>query len=57
MVSKTARVTEEIDLRKDVEHATETVRKQEVEVEDERGSLRATGTGTVATPNLADTNR
>ena len=41
VVSKTARVTEEIGLRKDVEHATETVRdtvrKQEVEVEDDRG--------------------
>jgi uncharacterized protein (TIGR02271 family) len=61
VVSKTARVTEEIDLRKDVEHATETVRdtvrKQKVEVEDERGPRRATETDTVATPNLADTNR
>ena len=41
VVSKTARVTEEIGLRKDVEHATETVRdtvrKQEIEVEDDRG--------------------
>ena len=40
VVSKTARVTEEIGLRKDVERETETVRdtvrKQEVEVEDER---------------------
>ena len=39
VVSKTARVTEEIGLRKDVEHETETVRdtvrKQEVEVEDD----------------------
>ena len=41
VVSKTARVTEEIGLRKDIERATETVRdtvrKQEVEVEDDRG--------------------
>ncbi len=40
VVSKTARVTEEIGLRKDVEHETETVRdtvrKQEIEVEDNR---------------------
>ena len=40
VVSKTARVTEEIGLRKDVERETETVRdsvrKQDVEVEDER---------------------
>jgi len=66
VVSKTARVTEEIDLRKDVEHATETVRdtvrKQEVEVEDDRGPRKPVGTGTVAEeravdPDLADTNR
>ena len=40
MVSKTARVVEEIGIRKDVERETETVRdtvrKQEVEVEDDR---------------------
>ena len=51
VVSKTARVTEEIGLRKDVEHETETVRdtvrKQEVEVEDDRAPRKATGTGTV----------
>ena len=41
VVSKTARVTEEIGIRKDVERETETVRdtvrKQEIEVEDDRG--------------------
>ena len=66
VVSKTARVTEEIGLRKDVEHATETVRdtvrKQEIEVEDDRGSRKPTGTGTVAEdrvvdPDLAGTSR
>ena len=40
VVSKTARVTEEIGLRKDVERETETVRdtvrKQDVEIEDDR---------------------
>jgi len=48
VVSKTARVTEEIGLRKDVEHETETirdtVRKQEVEVEDDRSGRRLTDT-------------
>jgi len=56
VVSKTARVTEEIGLRKDVERETETVRdtvrKQEIEVEDERttrdGATR-TNQGTVVT--------
>jgi len=42
VVSKTARVTEEIGLRKDVERETETVRdtvrKQEVEIEDDRAA-------------------
>ena len=65
VVSKTARVTEEIGLRKDVEHETETVRdtvrKQEVEVEDERGARKPTGTGTVVEevvdPDLAGTSR
>ena len=66
VVSKTARVTEEIGLRKDVEHVTETVRdtvrKQEIEVEDDRGSRKPTGTGTVAEdrvvdPDLAGTSR
>ena len=61
VVAKTARVTEEIGLTKDVEHATQTVRdtvrKQEVEVEDERGVREPTGTGTVAAPDLARTNR
>ena len=46
MVSKTARVTEEIGIRKDVERETETVRdtlrKQEIEVEDDRGPRQAT---------------
>lgn len=41
VVSKTARVVEEIGIRKDVERQTETVRdtvrKQEVEIDDERG--------------------
>ena len=58
VVSKTARVTEEIGLRKDVEHATETirdtVRKQEVEVEDERGARKPTGTGTVVEGEVVD---
>ena len=49
MVSKTARVTEEIGLRKDVERETETVRdtvrKQEVEVEDERAAASSGSTG------------
>jgi uncharacterized protein (TIGR02271 family) len=55
VVSKTARVTEEIGLRKDVERETETVRdtvrKQEVEVEDERaGSSGSAGEERPATP-------
>jgi uncharacterized protein (TIGR02271 family) len=66
VVSKTARVTEEIGLRKDVEHETETVRdtlrKQEVEVEDDRAPRKPTGTGTVVEgsvvdPDLAGTSR
>ena len=66
VVSKTARVTEEIGLRKDVERETETirdtVRKQEIEVEDDRGPRKSTGTGTVAEdrvvdPDLAGTSR
>ena len=66
VVSKTARVTEEIGIRKDVEHETETVRdtvrKQEIEVEDDRGPRKPTGTGTVVEdrvvdPDLAGTNR
>jgi uncharacterized protein (TIGR02271 family) len=48
VVSKTARVTEEIGIRKDVERETETVRdtvrRTEVEVEDDRGG-RAVDTG------------
>ena len=48
VVSKTARVTEEIGIRKDVERETETVRdtvrKQEIEVEDDRGPRKPTGT-------------
>jgi uncharacterized protein (TIGR02271 family) len=58
VVSKTARVTEEIGLRKDVERETETVRdtvrKQEVEVEDDRGPRKPTGTGTVVEDSLVD---
>ena len=55
VVSKTARVTEEIGLRKDVERETETVRdtvrKQEVQVEDERaGSSGSAGEERPATP-------
>ena len=66
VVSKTARVTEEIGLRKDVEQETETVRdtlrKQEVEVEDDRAPRKPTGTGTVVEnsvvdPDLAGTTR
>ena len=44
VVSKTARVTEEIGIRKDIERETETVRdtvrKQEIEVEDDRTAGR-----------------
>ena len=58
VVSKVARVTEEIGLRKDVEHETETVRdtvrKQEVDVEDDRGPRKPTGTGTVVEGSLVD---
>ena len=66
VVSKTARVTEEIGIRKDVERETETVRdtvrKQEIEVEDDRGPRKPTGTGTVVEdkvvdPDLAGTSR
>lgn len=66
VVSKVARVTEEIGLRKDVDHETETVRdtvrKQEVEVEDDRGARKPTGIGTVVEssvvdPDLAGTTR
>jgi uncharacterized protein (TIGR02271 family) len=49
VVSKEARVTEELVVRKDVEQRTQTVsdtvRKTEVEVEDERGT-QVSGTGT-----------
>ena len=49
VVSKEARVTEELVVRKDVEQRTQTVsdtvRKTEVEVEDERGA-QVSGTGT-----------
>ena len=59
VVSKTARVTEEIGLRKDVERETETVRdtvrKQEVEVEDDRGTRKATGSGTAADGHVSST--
>ena len=66
VVSKTARVTEEIGLRKDVERETETirdtVRKQDVEIEDDRAPRKPTGTGTVVEdsvvdPDLAGTSR
>ena len=57
-----ARVTEEIGLRKDVERETETVRdtvrKQEVEVEDERaGSGGSVRTERVATPRDSTDDR
>jgi len=62
VVSKTARVTEEIGLRKDVERETETVRdtvrKQEIEVEDERaGSSSSARTERVATPRDSTDDR
>ena len=59
VVSKTARVTEEIGLRKDVERETETVRdtvrKQEVEVEDDRTGREAVGTEKVESPQRRQT--
>ena len=58
VVSKTARVTEEIGIRKDVERETETVRdtvrKQEIEVEDDRGPRKPTGTRTLVEDSLVD---
>ena len=55
VVSKTARVTEEIGIRKDIERETETVRdtvrKQEIEVEDDRATGGATGTDTLVREN------
>lgn len=49
VVSKDARVVEEVGLRKDATQHTETitdkVRRTEVEVEDERGNVTRTGTG------------
>jgi stress response protein YsnF len=49
VVSKEARVTEELVVRKDVDERTQTVsdtvRKTEVEVEDERGAARTGTTG------------
>jgi uncharacterized protein (TIGR02271 family) len=62
VVSKTAHVTEEIGIRKDVERETETVRdtvrKQEIEVEDERvGSGGSAGTEPVATPRDSTDDR
>jgi stress response protein YsnF len=48
VVSKEARVVEEVGLRKDATQRTETVsdsvRRTEVEVEDERGNVSRTGT-------------
>jgi uncharacterized protein (TIGR02271 family) len=53
VVDKTARVTEEIGIRKDVERETETVRdtvrKQEVEVEDDRAGRDLAGEERVTT--------
>ena len=50
---KRARVVEEVGLRKEADTRTETVRdtvrKTEVEVEDERAGRDATGTGRVTT--------
>ena len=58
VVSKEARVTEELVVNKNVENRTETVsdtvRKTEVEVEDERGNR---GTGTTGTGFGTDRNR
>ena len=49
MISKEARITEEVVVRKEAEQRTETVsdtvRETKVEVEDERGN-RVSGTGT-----------
>lgn len=53
VVSKDARVVEEVGLRKDATQHTETVtdkvRRTEVEVEDERGNVTRTGTGGTTT--------
>jgi stress response protein YsnF len=58
VVSKEARVTEEIALRKDVDTRTETVRdtvrKQEIEVEDDRTGVEVERSGTI---NPARTDR
>jgi uncharacterized protein (TIGR02271 family) len=52
VVSKDARVVEEVGIRKDATQRTETVsdtvRRTEVEVEDERGSVSRTGTASTA---------
>lgn len=57
VVSKTARVTEEIGIRKDVDTRTDTVRdtvrKQEIEVEDDRTTGGVAGTGRVARDDRA----
>jgi uncharacterized protein (TIGR02271 family) len=57
VVSKTARVVEEIGIRKDVDTRTETirdtVRQQEVEIEDDR-SVRGSSSGTVAVDEEAE---
>jgi uncharacterized protein (TIGR02271 family) len=71
VVSKTARVTEEVVIRKDVEERVETVRdtvqRTEVEVEDTRGGVGSrrsdlpggiqTGVGTNTTPGIGERSR
>ena len=54
VVSKDARVVEEVGIRKDATQRTETVtdkvRRTEVEVEDERGNISRTGTTVTGDP-------
>jgi uncharacterized protein (TIGR02271 family) len=61
VVSKTARVTEEIGIRKDVDTRTntvrDTVRKQEIEVEDDRTGGGATDAGLDTTTTRGRPNR
>ena len=62
VVSKDARVVEEVGIRKDAGQRTETVtdkvRRTEVEVEDERGNVSRTGTtGTTTTGTTPGTRK
>lgn len=62
VVSKDARVVEEVGIRKDAgqrtETVTDTVRRTEVEVEDERGNVNRTGTtGTTTTGTTPGTRK